>query len=297
MKRAGLLLMLCALPASGAPGGARGPLHKIAVDVRGPVALVQVTRALLPDGSTRESGELVLDLALPERAALIDLEVADGARWRPAEAIETARGRDLYLEAVRARGLHATAEPFDDSTVYRIRVARDAERGGAPVTLRYRFSVLPDFADGRRRVRFPAAPESLPAPADVTVALTGAADVEIAGARTTLPAVPARGAAAGRASTRSGWEISWAPRNPGVAGDAPGLEGAAAAAALSPTESVLAFPVQGRAARPAGPPTNVLFLIDRSRSVGLAGLSAERDVARRLLEALPPATRFDVLFF
>ena len=54
-------------------------------------------------------------------------------------------------------------------------------------------------------------------------------------------------------------------------------------------------------ARPAGrsrPPSSVLLSsIDRSRSVGLPGLSAERDLARRLLEALPPATRFDALFF
>src|SRR3954453_16221979 len=227
----------------------------------------------------------------------MDLEVGDGTRWRAAEPIEAARGRDLYLEAVRARGLHAAAEPFDDSAVYRVRVARDAERGGAPAALRDPFSVRPDFADGRPRLRFPAALESLPAPADVTVAVTGAVDVEIAGARTALPPVPARGASAGRASTRSGWEISWAPRSAGTPGEAPALEATAASAALSPTESVLAFTVQGRAARPAGPPANVLFLIDRSRSVGLAGLSAERDLARRLLEALPPSTRFDVLFF
>ena len=38
-------------------------------------------------------------------------------------------------------------------------------------------------------------------------------------------------------------------------------------------------------------------MIDRSRSVGLAGLSAEHDLARRVLEALPPSTRFDALFF
>jgi von Willebrand factor type A domain len=41
----------------------------------------------------------------------------------------------------------------------------------------------------------------------------------------------------------------------------------------------------------------VLFVVDRSRSVGLPGLSAERDLVMAMLEALPPATRFNALFF
>src|SRR6185369_2621665 len=49
--------------------------------------------------------------------------------------------------------------------------------------------------------------------------------------------------------------------------------------------------------RSAARPANVLFLIDRSRSVGIAGLSAERDAAARVLGLYPPSTRFDALFF
>ena len=70
-----------------------------------------------------------------------------------------------------------------------------------------------------------------------------------------------------------------------------------AVAALSPTETALAYLVKNRAAPPVEIPSNVLFLIDRSRSVGLPGLSAERDLCRKLLETLPPSTRFDALFF
>ena len=44
-------------------------------------------------------------------------------------------------------------------------------------------------------------------------------------------------------------------------------------------------------------PTSVLFLVDRSRSVGLPGLSAERELVCAILEALPPSTRFNALFF
>jgi hypothetical protein len=41
----------------------------------------------------------------------------------------------------------------------------------------------------------------------------------------------------------------------------------------------------------------VLFVIDRSRSVGYGGLEAERDFALELLRNLPPSTRFDAVFF
>jgi von Willebrand factor type A domain len=283
--------------APAAPREPRPPAHRIAVDVRGPIALVQVTRALGPTDDGAGPGELLLDVALPERAALVDLEVSDGGHWRTAEPIDAGRGRDLYLEAVRDRGLQAAREPFDDSAVYRIRVARDGGRAATPVMLRYRFSVIADYADGRQRLRFPAAPERTPAPAEVTVALSGAADVDIAGVRTALGAADGRASAAGRASTRSGWEISWATRGPAAPGEAPSLEAAAATAALSPTESAVAFAVHGRPGRPTAAPPALLLLIDRSSSVGLPGLSAERDLARRLLEALPPATRFDALFF
>jgi hypothetical protein len=75
------------------------------------------------------------------------------------------------------------------------------------------------------------------------------------------------------------------------------LEGAAAVAELSPRESAIAFSVRARASGPPAAPTNVLFVIDRSRSVGLAGLAAEHDVAAHLLDLLAPTTRFDVLFF
>jgi hypothetical protein len=277
----------------------RPTTHKIAVEVRGPVALVQVTRALTAVTESRVPGEILLDVALPEHAALVDVEFADGAHWRAAAATDAGRARDAYVEQLKARGIAPVLAPFDDSAVYRIRLARrsDADAAPAPVTIRYRFSVVPGTADGRSRIRFPAAPESMPTPADVSVRATGAADVEIAGVRTALAVGATRGSVTGHASTRAAWEISWATRPPGPPGDTVGLEGSVASARFSSTETAVAVSVQARGARTLGPPPNVLLLIDRSRSVGLPGLSAERDLARRLLETLPPATRFDVLFF
>jgi hypothetical protein len=194
------------------------------------------------------------------------------------------------------RGLTPAREPFDDSTTYRVRAARTAEGGRGALELRYRFALVPSISDGRCRIRFPGSPERTPVPAEVSIAAAGADDVEIAGVRTALH--PGRATATGRVSTRSGWEISWATHALAPARAAgPPLGGSLALAKVSPLQTIVAVEVDARGRVEVPPPPNVLLMIDRSRSVGLPGLSAERDLARRLLEALPPATRFDALFF
>jgi hypothetical protein len=147
------------------------------------------------------------------------------------------------------------------------------------------------------RVRFPAATERLPPAAEVVLRLAGAADADIAGLR--VPLAAGADTAIGRASTRSAWEVFWTPREPSAPG-APLLDARIALAPVGPQRSALAFSAFLARQRPgpaSGPPGSVLFLVDRSRSVGLPGLSAERDLVRALLEALPPSTRFDALFF
>jgi hypothetical protein len=54
--------------------------------------------------------------------------------------------------------------------------------------------------------------------------------------------------------------------------------------------------------RPQGPaveqpPGEVMLLIDRSRSVGSSGMSSQRALVRALLEAFPPAQRFNAILF
>jgi hypothetical protein len=251
------------------------PAQKIAVEVRGPVAFVSVTRALVGEGA----GERLLDVALPEGAALVDVALGEHGKWRDAEAAPRERATRAYLDRLERQGTPPAREPFDESTTFRVRAAADAK---APLEVRYRFALLPETLDGRSRLRFPPSPERTPAPAQVSV--SGASDVAIAGAR----------GARARASTRGAWEISWAP-GPAAAGAR--LEGSFAFAKLSPAETLAAVSVDARGGAPVDPPGNLLLLVDRSRSVGLPGLSAERELAGRLLEALPPATRFDALFF
>ncbi len=317
-------------PAEGAPTlDEAPPTQKIAVDLRGPLAIVTVTR-LLSAERPRAATEETLDLALPERTALLSVEIEDQGRWRkivgkggdvggdagaerggrPSTAVPSAGGRGGYLDLLRARGIAARGEPFDDDTTYRVRVARGAGGSAAkaapasPVTLRYRFSSLVEDTHGRLRLRFPPSPEATPPAAEVSVVGPALADLEIAGVHAALPAATPTGAttpALARVSARSGWEISYtlataAPASAGVK-DGPALEGSAAVATISARESAIAFNVRARAGGPPAPPQNVLFVIDRSRSVGLAGLAAEHDVATRLLDLLPPTTRFDALFF
>ena len=270
------------------------PRHDIKVDVRGPLALVEVTRGLA--GADRSgASEVLLDLALPAESALVGVEVRDHGRWRAVDAAASASPGDAYRNESVTRGVTPAAEPFDDSSDYRLRLVRGAGRGADGAAVRYRFTATPAFSGGRYRIRFPPAPERLPVPADVSVITQGALDVEIAGTRTGLPA--GSGRARGQASTRGGWEVSWAPRDPASAAGTPTLDARVAMATLSPTETAIAYSVRSRAGRAAGPPTSVLAVIDRSRSVGLPGLSAEHELARRVLEALPPSTRFDTLFF
>ena len=266
--------------------------HTITVDTGGPLAFIEVTRTL-PPSVEPASGEQLLDVALPERSLLVAVEVRDGARWRSVDAADPARVADQYRDESAARGATAVAEPFDDDADYRLRVVRGKAAGGAQI--RYRFSSVAVFSNGRYRVRFPGAPERMPTPADVVVNARDAADVEIAGARTELRA--AATAARGRASTRTGWEVSWAPRDPAPTAGAPSLDARVALAPLSRAETAVAVSARSRPAKSNGAPSRVLLLVDRSRSVGLPGLAAERDLGRRLLEALPPSTRFDALFF
>ena len=289
------------LPAAAAPPAPAS--QKIAIDARGPVALVEVTRPVIPGPAEGSGGnEALLDLALPEASALVSVEVRDGGRWRSVDPAapkgdgrgDGAQAAETYRAESAARGVPPASEPYDESTTHRLRLLRSAGAGVAPFSVRYRFAVLPEAANGRLRIRFPAATERLPPGAEVALRLSGAADADIAGVR--VPLAAATATATGRASTRSAWEIFWTPRDPSAPG-APPLEARLAVASLGPQQSALAFLARRRPGPSSGPPGSVLFLVDRSRSVGLPGLSAERDLVRALIEALPPSTRFDALFF
>jgi hypothetical protein len=287
---------LSSLAAAPAPTPAPTPTQKITIEARGPVALVEVTRTVAPEPAERGGGaEGIYDLALPEASALVSVEVRDGGRWRTVDptADGSARVAEIYRAESAARGVAPASEPYDDTATHRLRLLRSMGHGAEPFMIRYRYAVLPEASAGGLRLRFPAATERFPVPAEVVLQAGDATEVGIAGVR--IP-VAARAAAVGHASTRGVWEVSWTPRD-GRAPGAPPLEARVATAVVSPGQSALAFLVRRPLGPEAPPPGSVLFLVDRSRSVGLPGLSAERDLVRGLIETLPPSTRFDAVFF
>jgi hypothetical protein len=282
-------VLLGALVAAAAPPVApKAPTQQIAVEVRGPVALVEVTRPLEAEGVER-----LLDVTLPAHAGLVDVSVKGAGQWRALEVADGGKASQSYDAEVRATGYIPAREPFDEETTFRVRVARRAGAARGPMVLRYRYSVLPEIVGGRRRIRVPASSESTPLPADVRVSAPGARglhDLTIAGATTRL-------GAATRAPARAAWEISWSVTAPPASGLYPTLAVDVASGPVTAAGVTVALSFEARSGKVSAPPTSVLLLIDRSRSVGPGGAAAERDLAKKLLEALPPSTRFDALLF
>jgi von Willebrand factor type A domain len=271
-------------------------LQKISVDARGPLALVEVTRTVVPEAAEAGAGnEALLDLALPDGSTLVSVEVRDGGRWRSVDAATEggAQAAETYRAESAARGVTPASEPYDESATHRLRLLRNAGSGTVPFAVRYRFAVFPQPAHGTLLIRFPASLERFTPAAEVTVRLGEAADVGIAGVHG-RPLGPGGGAVTGNVPARAAWDVTWTPRDESTARP---LLARFALASIGPTRSALALLGRRPLAAPDPPPGSVLFLVDRSRSVGLPGLSAERDLVRAVIEALPPSTRFDALFF
>ncbi|HEY2903384.1 MAG TPA: VWA domain-containing protein [Polyangia bacterium] len=301
-----LALAVCALAGGGrAVAAPSSPVtgYAVAIRLRGPVALVDVTRALAPaPGGRPDAAEALVDVTLPPHAALLSIAVkapGGAGHWRALDRDDAGHARAAYADQLQARGLTALAEAPEAGTTHRVRVLWSPEAKQSGPLLRYRFTALLEPAGDRLRLRFPASSELSPQPAAVTVAAIDASDLALPGQRIAGTAHRTTIHGAGQAPARAAWEVSYLPRIDGTTVEQTNgaVAGMAATARLSSGHHALAIVAAARAGAKIDDPTSVLFLIDRSRSVGLPGLSAERDLARQLLEALPPDTSFDVLFF
>jgi hypothetical protein len=290
---------------------ADAPSQSIRIDVQGAVAHVTVTRALscgtlrseaLPDPSGKtDIKDTVLDVALPERSALLDVDVdmdaTKGARFQTAKLIDATQARDAYVESLRSMGLGARDLPFEDEVRYRIRFACRPGIDNKNHILRYSFSTLLEFSGDRVRLVFPAATELSPPPTRVEVRVRpagGITEIWIGGSTHQVRA--GSPTASETVSTRTRWLVSIGPvRGRAESGEVPRLVALASAATSNWGYLAYAIGLPPGVRQPL--PQRVLFLVDRSRSVGPGGLEAERELARRFLEALPPSTRFDALFF
>lgn len=291
-------------PVGAAPSVSPPAAQLVDVDVRGAAALVTVTRTLPGSRRVGDAREEILDVALPRDAHLLDVDVgvAGTARFDIAQPSPAERAREGYAEATRALGLTPRVLSYDDETTTRVRVALRQQKANQSTTIRYRFSTLVHVAGRRAEIAFPPTPDAPGPPARVTVRADVGQDVaSIAIADRVHPI--ARGAAAVATETDLSTDRAWVvalglERDP--AHPTPSRFTALAAKAPTPPAAgatALACAVGLSPAPPQTLPDRVLFLIDRSRSVGPGGLEAERDAAKRLLLALPPSTMWNALFF
>jgi hypothetical protein len=295
--------------AGGLPGVARAAatpaarsVHSVSIDIRGPVALVTVERSLAP---VIAAGEPTLELDLPDGAAALGWEVVDdGPRVRLGETSDD-KARASHRHTALERGARVpTPAKADDGTDFRVHLA--ARERDTRARLRYRYSVPLTCRAGRFVLHLPGSLEADPLAPEVSLSIAGAAagnritDVELAGVPVAGrgQAGGARLRATGQAPARAAWEVSFAlradrPRFPAQ------VLAAVSRAGAERDPSVAVSVCRGAAAPPASPPApeRVLLLIDRSRSVGPAGSVAERDLARAVIEVLPPSIRFNAIFF
>ena len=300
-----LLLLSAKLPIDDAS------LHKVEVRIAGPLALVDVWRAV--EANVRTAGEKQVgsyfDLNLPEGAALLDWEVIEGRTVTRLGAGSEVAANAALSAGLKLRRLSLPATPADEGTGYRIHITPIAD--GERAVLHYRYSAPAGCKDGWLVLRVPDSLEENPTAAEVTLTIEPLPDgMPLAGA--SLAGKPAELRAGSRklvlhgvAPARAAWEIGWSyATRVGSPSALPGVALAAAArvAGVRNSRTVPEYELAGLVCRtelatPLPGPARVLLLVDRSRSVGQGGLSAERLLARQLMEALPPAVAFNAILF
>jgi hypothetical protein len=297
------------------PPSAEAPVHKVAVRIAGPLAMVEVWRTI--EANTRTVGDrqlgTFLDLGLPEGGALLDWEVIDRAgstRLAPQTEVQASASLAVALKLRRLSMPAPAHADEDEGTDYRVHITPIAD--GEKAVLHFRYAAVVGCRSGQLVLRVPENLEENPVPAEVTVTIAPSSD-GLALSEASLASRPADirpGARPlvmhGTAPARAAWEIVWRfGRQPGsFAGQA--LAAAAQVLRVDTTNrrptTVSQYELVGLVCRDDGPakselPARVLVLIDRSRSVGPGGVSTERALARGFLEALPPAVPFGAIPF
>jgi hypothetical protein len=297
------------------PPSPETPIHKVTVHIAGPLAMVEVWRSV--EANTRTVGEkqlgTVLDLALPEGAALLDWEVSDHdgrTPLAPQTEVQVNAGLAAALKLRRLSMPAAMPAAMDGGPDYRVHITPLAD--GEKAVLHYRYATVVGCRAGQLVLHVPENLEENPVPAEVTVTIATSPDgLALAEASLASRSVDIRpGVRAlvmrGTAPARAAWEIVWRyARVPGsFAGQA--LAAAARVPRIESTKgrakTVSQYELAGLLCREDGPvksalPARVLVLLDRSRSVGPGGVSAERALARGLIEALPPSLPFNAIPF
>jgi hypothetical protein len=295
-----------------APQSPASPIHIVDVHLAGPLATVEVWRTV--EANTRMVGDrrsgTYLDLALPEGTELLDWEMIDRAgraRLVPRPEVQVSVG---LAAALKLRQLAMPATPVEEGTSYRVHLTPIAD--GEKAVLHYRYATVVGCRSGQLVLRMPENLEENPLPAEVVATLAPSPDglALVEASLASRPADIRPGAnplvMRGTAPARAAWEIAW--RYVKAPGSFPGqfLAAAARVPRIETTngrsKKVQQYALAGLLCRDdalakSEPPARVLLLIDRSRSVGPGGISAERALARALVEALPPSVPFNAIPF
>lgn len=285
----GPLLHLTLFAAALAPAAL---VHRVSVHFAGPVAEVTVERSVEAGTAVAER---ILDLDLPEGAALVDMGITDGGQEIRLAPAGEAASRGSYTSALAARSVAPSRVSLDPSTDLRLHIA------AAPASrllVRYRYTAPLGCTGGRFLLHVPPSLEDNPVAAKVQVDFdrVDLEDATLVGASVRIHGRHTQASAT--APARSAWEIGFRLKKDASQFPAQVL---AARAKVRPGQKT-APQIAVALCRPENPPRklspeNVLLLIDRSRSVGQGGMSGQREIARALLEALPASVRFNALYF
>lgn len=295
----------------GRPMAVDPSLYKMEVRIAGPLAMVDVWRTV--EASTRTTGDRQtsawLDLDLPDGAALLDWEILEGR-----VPTRLARKSEVEANAALTAGQKlrrlSPPTPAEEGTDLRVHLTPIAD--GERAVLHFRYSAPAGCQDGHLVLRIPESLEPAPVPAEVAVTIEALSDgtplaaASLAGRPATLRAGARKAVLRGTVPARPAWEIAW--RYSRISGTLPGIAVAAAArvpgvsnqngrARAVPRYELTGLFCRSDAAADLSPPAQVLLLVDRSRSVGQGGLSAQRLLARALVEALPPSVSFNAILF
>lgn len=276
------------------PAAGSEAVHRVSVEVLGPVAQVQVERSVAI-GEPGTKSETVLDLDLPEGAALVDWGAEVAGKALKLTSVPAAHARASYAATLSTQHLTPASVPSEDAAA---RVHLVPLAGPAKVNLRYRYTAPLGCVDGRLVLRVPASMDAEPIPAQVAVQFKLPAESKLGEA--TVAGVPVRLGKNGRAPLvrvtaprRAAWELTFALR----AASGPFGNLSVARAAGDRSSALAVAMCRAQRTPDVELPGELLLLIDGSRSVGAGGMSNQRDLARALLEALPPAERFNAFIF
>ncbi len=209
------LALAAGLPQRG-PAPESEPVHRVSIRIVGPVALVEVEREVLLGAERAPSHATVVDLDLPEGAALVDWGARSAGRAVKLAATAEATARADYARLLSSHQLAPASAPPDEAARVRVHLAPLAAPGR--VLVHYRYTAPAACADGRFVLRLPASLEENPTAAQVTVRFDDL-PAEVRLSEASVANLPVRISSNGRASLvrataplRAAWEVGYTLR-------------------------------------------------------------------------------------